>query len=120
MLTVAAVVGADDFPGFRYGQWRRGPTYGAQVTAVLRGILGLPGCRQHSAEQACCALGAGIHGSLICLLVISQAWQGGALCRRRSAGPFVVPGHGGGVGWGGGVSASPPAAPMSGAPGRRG
>jgi len=24
MLTVAAEVGADDFPGYRHGRWRRG------------------------------------------------------------------------------------------------
>ena len=35
MLTVAAEVGADHFPGCRHGRWRRGPTCGARVAAVI-------------------------------------------------------------------------------------
>src|SRR5260370_13580880 len=48
-------------------------------------------------ERAFCALGAGVHGSLICLLVIRQAGLGEHAAGRGVSAGLVVPGWGGRV-----------------------
>src|SRR5260370_36620063 len=48
-------------------------------------------------ERAFCALGAGVHGSLICLLVIREAGVGEHAAGRGVSAGLVVPGWGGRV-----------------------